>query len=119
MDCLPVLEQLTLRLVSSAKIFGRVFPSYKSAMLCFSIGPSLKMTETAMSWVPPHLLQRARILYLVSEFLVVGGSASFMSSFSCMMAHIVRCFHDPVKDEKEAILTIRPTVFTLTWQTTV
>jgi hypothetical protein len=70
-----------------------------------------------MSCVPPHLLQRARILYLVSEFLVVGSSASFMSSFSCMMAHIVRCFHDPVKDEKEAILTIRPTVFTLTWQT--
>jgi hypothetical protein len=99
MDCFPVLEQLTLRLVSSAKIFGRVFPSYRSAMLCFSIGPSLKIMETAMSWVPPHLLQRARILYLVSEFLVVGGSASFMSSFSCMMAHIVRCFHDPVKDE--------------------
>jgi hypothetical protein len=41
-----------------------------------------------MSWVPPHLLQRARILYLVSEFLVVGGIASFMSSFSCMLIKV-------------------------------
>jgi hypothetical protein len=37
MDCLPVLGQLTLGLVRSARFFGGVFPSYKSPMLCFSI----------------------------------------------------------------------------------
>jgi hypothetical protein len=98
MDCLPVLGQLTLRPVRSARLFGRVFPSYKSATLCFSIGPSIKITETAMSCVPPHLLQRAKILYLAAEFFVVGGIASCMPSFSCMAARIVRCFGDSVKD---------------------
>jgi hypothetical protein len=31
-------------------------------------------------------LQRAKILYRVAEFFVVGGIASFMPSFSCMVA---------------------------------
>ena len=39
-----------------------------------------------MSCVLPHLLQRAKVLYRTAEFLVVGGIASFMPSFSCMMA---------------------------------
>jgi hypothetical protein len=52
-----------------------------------------------MSWVPPHLLQRTKILYLFAEFCVVGGIASCMPSFSCMMARIVRCFGDSVKHE--------------------
>ena len=53
-----------------------------------------------MSWVPPHLLQRAKILYLVAEFFVVGGIASSMPSFSCMAARIVCCFGNPVKDKE-------------------
>jgi hypothetical protein len=100
MDCLPVLGQLTLRLMRSARFFGRVFPSYKSAMLCFSIGPSFKITVTAMSCVPPHLLQRATILYRATELFVVSGIASSMPSFSCMAARIVCCFGDSVKDKK-------------------
>jgi hypothetical protein len=65
-----------------------------------------------MSWVPPHLLQRTKILYWVAEFFVVGGIASCMPSFSCMMARIVRCFGDSVKDKEGTILATRPTVFT-------
>jgi hypothetical protein len=108
MDCLPVLGQLTLRLVRSARFFGRAFPSYKSARLCFSIGPLFNITETAMSCVPPHLLQRAKILYLVAQFFVVGVIASCMPSFSCMAARIVRCFGHSVKDKERAILATRP-----------
>jgi hypothetical protein len=73
----------------------------------------IKITETAMSCVPPHLLQRTKILYLAAEFFVVGGIASCMPSFSCMMAGIVRCFGDSVKDEKRAILATRPTRCTM------
>jgi hypothetical protein len=101
MDCLPVLGQLTLRLVRSARFFGKVFPSYKSPMLCFSIGPSFKITVTAMSCVPPHLLQRTKILYRAAELFVVSGFASCMPSFSCMAARIVRCFDDSVKDKEK------------------
>jgi hypothetical protein len=101
MDCLPVLGQLTLRLVRSARFFGRVFPSYKSPMLCFSIGPSFKITEFTMSCVPPHLLQRATILYRATELFVVSGIASCMPSFSCMAARIVRCFGRSVKDKEK------------------
>jgi hypothetical protein len=108
MDCLPVLGQLMLRLVRSARFFGRVFPSYKSATLCFSIGPSFKITETAMSCVPPHLLQRATILYRAAELFVVSGIASCMPSFSCMRTRIVRCFGHSVKDKERAILATRP-----------
>jgi hypothetical protein len=100
MDCLPVLGQLTLRLVRSARFFGRVFPSYKSPMLCFSTGPSVKITKFAMSCVPPHLLQRATILYRAAELFGVGGVASFMPSFSCMTARIVRCFGHSVKNKE-------------------
>jgi hypothetical protein len=85
MDCRPVLGQLTLRLMRCARLFGRIFPSYTCPMLCFSMGPSSKITGTAMSWVPPHLSQRAKVLYRTAEFLVVGGIASCMPSFSCMM----------------------------------
>ena len=53
-----------------------------------------------MSCVPPHLLQRAKILYRATELFVVSGIASCMPSFSCMAARIVRCFGDSVKDEE-------------------
>jgi DNA-binding response OmpR family regulator len=47
----------------SRELVGRVFPWYTPCpMLCFSIGPSFKTTKTAMSCVPPHLLQRANVL---------------------------------------------------------
>jgi hypothetical protein len=85
MDCLPVLGQLTLRLVRSARFFGRALPLYTCPMLCFSIGPSFNMMETAMSCVPPHLLQRAKRLYRIAGFLVGDGIESCMPSFSCMM----------------------------------
>src|SRR5262249_62013842 len=84
MDCLPVLGQLTPRLVTSARLFGRVLPLYTCPMLCFSVGPSFNTTETAMSWVAPHLLQRAKRLYRTAKFLVEGGIESRMSSFSCI-----------------------------------
>src|SRR5215471_14245949 len=82
MDCLPVLGQLTLRLVRSARLFGRVLPLYTCPMLCFSVGPSFNTTETAMSCIAPHLLQRAKRLYRTAKFLVEGGSGSRMPSFS-------------------------------------
>src|SRR5215510_5100477 len=71
MNCLPVLGQLTLRLVRSARLFGRVLPLYTCPMLCFSIGPSFNTTETAMSWVAPHLLQRAKRLYRTAKFFML------------------------------------------------
>ena len=37
-----------------------------------------------MSWVAPHLLQRAKRLYRTVKFLVEGGIESRMSSFSCI-----------------------------------
>src|SRR4030095_971577 len=58
-------------------------------MLCFSTGPSVKMTETAMSCVLPHLLQRAKVLYRTGDFGAVGGVASCMPSFSCMIGRIL------------------------------
>ena len=64
-----------------------------------------------MSCIPPHLLQRATILYRATELFVVSGSASCMPSFNCMAARIVRCFGQSVKDKergwikKGAILT--------------
>jgi hypothetical protein len=61
-----------------------------------------------MSCVPPHLLQRATILYRATELFVVSGSASCMPSFSCMAARIVRCFGRSVKDKERAILATRP-----------
>ena len=85
MDCLPVLGQLTLRLVRSARLFGRVLPLYTCPILCFSIGPSSNITETAMSCVAPHLLQRAKRLYWTAGFLVGDGIECCMPSFSCMM----------------------------------
>src|SRR5215467_11773994 len=85
MDCLPVLGQLTLRLVRSARLFGRVLPLYTCPTLCFSIGPLFNTTVIAMSWVAPHLLQSAKRLYRTAKFLVEGGIESRMSSFSCMM----------------------------------
>src|SRR5215831_9999311 len=85
MDCLPVLGQLTPRLVRSARLFGRVLPLYTCPMLCFWIGPSFNTTETAMSCIAPHLLQRTKRLYRTAKFLVEGGSGSCMPSFSCMI----------------------------------
>jgi hypothetical protein len=76
-DPLPVAGQVVLMLESLARLSGRFLSLYTCPMLCFSTGPSFKITETAMSCVPPHLLQRAKILYLV-----VGGIAS---SFSRMV----------------------------------
>ena len=64
-------------LESLARLSGRFLSLYTCPMLCFPTGPSFKITETAMSCVPPHLLQRAKILYFV-----VGGIAS---SFSRMV----------------------------------
>ena len=61
-----------------------------------------------MSCVPPHLLQRATILYRATELFVVSGIASCMPSFSCMAARIVRCFGHSVKDKERAILATRP-----------
>ena len=55
-----------------------------------------------MSCVPPHLLQRATILYRATELFVVSGIASCMPSFSCMAARIVRCFGHSVKDKERA-----------------
>ena len=76
-DPLPVAGQVVLMLESLARLSGRFLSLYTCPMLCFSTGPSFKITETAMSCVPPHLLQRAKILYFV-----VGGIAS---SFSRMV----------------------------------
>src|SRR5215813_6042483 len=84
MDCLPVLGQLTPRLVRSARLFGRVLPLYTCPMLCFSVGPSFNTTVIAMSWVAPHLLQRAKRLYRTAKFLVEGRIESRLSSFSCI-----------------------------------
>jgi hypothetical protein len=63
-----------------------------------------------MSCVPPHLLQRATILYRATELFVVSVVASCMPSFSCMTARIVRCFGRSVKDKERAILATRPVV---------
>ena len=60
---LPVVGQVTLMLESLARLAGRFLSLYTCPMLCFSTGPSFKITETVMSCVPPHLLQRAKILY--------------------------------------------------------
>src|SRR4030095_4884491 len=76
-DPLPVAGQVVLMLESLARLSGRFLSLYTCPMLCFPTGPSFKITETAMSCVPPHLLQRAKILYFV-----VGGIAS---SFSRMV----------------------------------
>jgi len=56
-DCLPVWGQVTLLLLRSARTFGMAFPSKREAILCLTIGPSVIVTETPMSCVPPHLLQ--------------------------------------------------------------
>ena len=76
-DPLPVAGQVVLMRESLARLSGRFLSLYTCPMLCFPTGPSFKITETAMSCVPPHLLQRAKILYFV-----VGGIAS---SFSRMV----------------------------------
>src|SRR5215510_7727281 len=89
MDCLPVFGQLTARLVRSARFFGRVLPLYTCPMLCFWVGPLFNTTETAMSCVAPHLLQRAKRLYRTAKFLVEGGIESLTSSFSCMTYFIL------------------------------
>jgi hypothetical protein len=57
--------------------------------------------------VPPHLLQRATILYRAAELLGVAGVASLMPSFSCMTVRIVCCFGHSVKDKERAILATR------------
>ena len=87
MDCLPVFGQLTPKLVRSARFFGRVLPLYTCPMLCFSIGPSFNITETAMSCIAPHLLQRAKRLYWSGKFLY-GGTESCIPSLSCMVTDI-------------------------------
>ena len=110
-DRLPVAGQVTLWLARLVRLAGRLPSLYTCAMLCFSTGPSFKITDTAMSWVPPHLLQRAKRLYLAVKSVVVGG----MPSFSCMMARIVRFFGDSVKDNESTILATPPTVFTHSW----
>jgi hypothetical protein len=62
-DPLPVAGQVVLMRESLARLSGRFLSLYKRPMLCFSTGPSFKITETSMSCVPPHLLQSAKILY--------------------------------------------------------
>ena len=60
-----------------------------------------------MSCVPPHLLQRATILYRATELFVVSGIVSCMPSFSCMAARIVRCFGHSVKDKESKSLALK------------
>ena len=60
-----------------------------------------------MSCVPPHLLQRATILYRATELFVVSGIVSWMPSFSCMAARIVRCFGHSVKDKESKSLALK------------
>jgi hypothetical protein len=62
-DPLPVAGQVVLMRESLARLSGRFLSLYTRPMLCLSTGPSFKITETSMSCVPPHLLQRAKILY--------------------------------------------------------
>ena len=88
-DPLPVAGHVVLMRESLARFSGRFLSLYTCPMLCFSTGPSFKITETSMSCVPPHLLQRAKILYLV------GDIVSFMPSFSRMV--VPYCFGVSIK----------------------
>lgn len=80
-DCLPVLGQVTLLFLRSARLLGRVFPLYRSPMLCLSRGPSSITTEIPVSCSPPHLLQETKTWYLARECLA-EGTASPIGSFS-------------------------------------
>ena len=82
MDCLPVLEQVMLVLVRSAKLFGRLFPSYKAPTLCFATGPCSIVTEIPVSCSPPHLLQATTMLYCAVELCGLEGGASSIGTFA-------------------------------------
>ena len=79
-DCLPVLGQLMLVLVRFARPFGRLFPSYRSPMLCLPAGPFSIVIEIPMSCSPAHLLQVTTMLYSVLEWTVPS-----IASFGCIM----------------------------------
>src|SRR5262245_3302274 len=92
-----------LRLVRSARLFGRVFPAYKSPMLCLSAGPSCMATEIPISCIPPHLLQETNTPYSAGDLGTTDRAPSSILSFSCIL-RILRCFGDSVKEEKNRML---------------
>jgi hypothetical protein len=79
-DCLPVWGQLMLALVRFARLFGRLFPSYRAPMLCLSKGPFSIGTEVPISCSPAHLLQVTTMLYSVVEATLPSRGI-----FSCIM----------------------------------
>lgn len=102
-DCLPVLGHVTLFWPRFARFFGRLFPSYRSPILCLSTGPFSSVTEIPSSCSPAHLLQEATMLYCVVDLCAVEAAASPIASFSCIVVlrsspRIVPCFGSSVKD---------------------
>src|SRR5262245_40910212 len=89
-DCLPVFGHVTLFWLRSARFFGRLFPSYRSPILCLSVGPLSIVTEIPSSCIPPHLLQETTILYLDITLRATEGGVSCIASFSCMRSSFPR-----------------------------